>query len=249
MQNKDKILFSIVVHSPEIIHLFESNNKYNHLTNYNYFLVGKHPKDYSSDKIIQCDRLLNNIEDKKNYLAYTAWYASAYNEVINSKYEYIFFLEYDTIFTDINAVDYMIDNIFIENNNVYGTDAFETTSCFLDNSVFNSLLVQFLVVNKVDSLPAKNKHWMATNNMAFKYTFLKEFFKDSFTLNFLEFLNNHKMSGHNLERFLSVYCFHKRKTFGFINPHCLKHQALDSHDTQGRNQEYEQFKIINKISN
>jgi hypothetical protein len=246
MQNN--IIFLIVVHDPKIINLFESNNKYKHLPHYSYLLVGKHKQDFTSNNIIQCDRLSNNIEDNKNYLAYTGWYAAAYNDIGLSNYDYIFFLEYDTNFIDKSSIDIMIQNIIKEQKCVYGVDAFETTSCFLDNSIFNSLLVQFLINNNIVDLPAKNKHWMATNNMAFKQEFLKEFFNDKLTLSFLSFLNNHQMSGHNLERFLSVYCFYKRKQFGFINPHCLKHQALDSHATQGRNQEYEQFKIINKIS-
>jgi hypothetical protein len=249
MQHNDKILFSIVVHDPKIIERFEADGKYNHLKHYNYLLVGKHENNYSSEKIIQCDRLINNIEDKKNYLAYTAWYAAAYNDIISPEYDYVFFLEYDTIFTDKNAIDEMIRNIFIEDKNVYGTDPYETTSCFLDGSIFNSLVVQYLVQNNITGLPAKDKHWMATNNMAFKRKFVSEFFHDVFTKDFLTFLNNDRMSGHNLERFLSVYCFYRRKSFGFINPHCLKHQALDSHDTQGRSQEYEKFKVTNQISN
>jgi hypothetical protein len=248
MQFNDKILFCIVVHDPEIINRFEQDGKYNHLKHYNYLLVGQHTDDFTTDKIIQCNKLPNNIEINKNYLAYTAWYAVAHNNIISPNYEYIFFLEYDTNFIDKNAVDTMIQNIFKDNKNVYGTDAFETTSCFLDNSIFTSLVVQYLLQNNITGLPAKGKHWMATNNMAFKRDFIKEFFNDDFTKNFFTFLNNDKMSGHNLERFLSVYCFYKRKAFGFINPHCLKHQALDSHNTQGRNYTYEEFKAINKIS-
>jgi len=247
MQSK-KLLFAIVVHDSSIIELFERTNKYKHLSNYIYLLVGRHEIDYSSKKIIQCNKLANNIEDKNNYLAYTAWYAAAYNDIL-ADYDYVFFLEYDTIFTDSTLVEEMIQNIFDEDKNVYGTDPFCTTSCFLDNSVFNSLLVKFLIQSNITRLPAKGKQWMATNNMAFKTSFLQEFFQDEFTSSFLSFLNNDRMSGHNLERFLSVYCFLKNKPFGFINPHCLKHEALDSHNTQGRNNEYEEFKVINKISN
>jgi hypothetical protein len=43
------------------------------------------------------------------------------------------------------------------------------------------------------------------------------------------------MSGHSLERFLSVYCFLKQVDFGFVEPKLFNHVALDSHDTQGKN--------------
>lgn len=248
MQSSNSILFFIVVHDIKIIKAFEDSNKYSCLPAYKYLLVGDHHDDYTSDKIIQCNKLINNIEDKKNYLAYTAWFAAANNDIIPLEFKYVFFLEYDTVFIDSSQISLVIENIFKEGKNVYGTNPFCTTSCFLDDSIFNSLLVSFLIKKNITDLPAKNKQWMATNNMAFDVSFLREFFADNLTKDFLFFLNNHKMAGHNLERFLSVYCFLRYKPFGFITPLCIKHEALDSHNTQGRHADYEKFKITNKIS-
>lgn len=248
MQNK--ILFAVVVHDIQIINIFEQNNKYKNFQNYIYILVGKHNQDYSSDKIIQCDRLEDNIEDNKNYLAYTGWYAVSKNiDKIPEKYEYIFFLEYDTFLEDFDSFNEMIKNIIVDNKNIYGFHKFSINSCFLDKSIFNILLVDFLKEKGFRSITTNNKFWMATNNMVFKRKILIDFFRNELTIDFLNYLKNDIMAGHNLERFLSVYCFLNNIKFDFLNPNCFKHEAMDSHNTQGRNHVYEKFKTINKISN
>jgi hypothetical protein len=59
------------------------------------------------------------------------------------------------------------------------------------------------------------------------------------------------MSGHFLERFLSIYCFINNIQFDIIEQSGLVHRGLDSHRTQNifnTNRGYEQFKAINKIS-
>jgi len=246
---QDNIIFAIVVHSKQIIELFESSQRYKDLKNYVYILVGIHNEDYTSDKIIQCDRLMDNIEDNKNYLAYTGWYAVAKNlNLIGKQFKYIYFLEYDTNITEPSDLKTMIFNIFEGDKKVYGFHAFELHSCFLDNSIFNSLMVSFLKEKGYRSVRGNNNNWMATNNMVFERNFLVDFFNDEMTIDFLKYLKNDKMSGHNLERYLSVYCFLKNVQFDFVNPNCFKHEAMDSHNTQGRNNVYEGFKTVNKIS-
>ena len=143
----------------------------------------------------------------------------------------------------------MISDIFNRNKKIYGFHPFELHSCFLDNNIFSSLLISFLKQKQFKELKPNNKFWMATNNMVFEKQCLVDFFKDEFTLDFLNYLKNDKMSGHNLERFLSVYCFINNIDYDFVTPNCFKHEAMDSHSTQGRNYVYEEFKTINKISN
>jgi hypothetical protein len=248
MQSKD-VMFCIVVHSPQIIKKFEKDNKYNCLPSYIYVLVGKHDINYTSEKIIQCDILPDNIEHCNNYLAYTGWYAISKNiHLIPENVKYLFFLEYDTNIINDKDIDSVIKNILLENKDAYGTDCYPTTSCFLDNSIYNFLMVNFLIEQNIPGLPAKNKNWMVTNNTVLKRDFLIELFNSNFTKKFLKFLDNHKLSGHSLERFLSVYCFLYKKQFGFISPNCFKHHALDSHNTQGRHNDYERFKTLNQIS-
>jgi hypothetical protein len=56
------------------------------------------------------------------------------------------------------------------------------------------------------------------------------------------------MSGHDLERYTTLYSILNNIKYATIDPVCFTHMALDSHNTQGRYNEYEKFKTINKIS-
>jgi hypothetical protein len=58
---KSDIVYFIIAHHPQIIEYSESIGKYELLKNRKYLLVGQHSDDYSSDIVIQCDRLPNNI--------------------------------------------------------------------------------------------------------------------------------------------------------------------------------------------
>ena len=72
------------------------------------------------------------------------------------------------------------------------------------------------------------------------------------TKKFLTFMQLDIMAGHYLERYLTTYCFLRNIDFGFINPCCFVHAALDSHNTQNRKdgpEGYERFKVTHQISN
>ena len=247
MQNK--IIFYIVVHDINLINLFENTKKYSILQNYKYLLVGNHEKDYTSENIIQCNKLNNNIEEQNNYLAYTAWYALVKN--ITIKEDYICLLEYDTDITNKFNYDNLILQLEKKDVNVYGFFNLDTTIGFLTNDIFSNKLIHFLKLKNIREIRPNNKKWIVTNNSIFKNSFLKEFIEDSFTQELFKYFNNDKMSGHYLERYLSVYCFIKDKIFSMIDGEMFIHRALDSHNTQNRkfgSEGYEKFKTANKIS-
>ncbi len=242
--------FYIVVHDIKLIRFFEETKKYERLRNYKYLFVGTHEFDYTDDKIIQCNRLVDNIETKNNFLAYTAWYALAKNTPpVSSKY--ICFLEYDTDLLDTFDLDKFCEQVYMKNMVCCGLTYMPITEGIFCNTIFTYKTLDYLKERNIKELTLTNKNWMTTNNMIFMKNFLIEYFNDKFTLDFFQYLGNDKMSGHFLERFLSIYCFVNKLTFDIIDNSGLQHRGFDSHNTQniyysGRG--YEQFKITNKIS-
>jgi len=247
----NEILFLIVVHEKSLIDFFEKNQKYSALKNYKYLLVGNHKENFNDNKIVQCNLLPNNIEDKSNYLAYTGWYAAAHNPEITEKYRYICFLEYDTDPNECFSLDAFAESVYSKELKCYGINAIDNIKELFERTQFNTRLIKFLVKNNFNEIRPNNKNWIVTNNVVLKAEFLKEYFNDPLTVQFLEFLENDKMSGHFLERYLSVYCFIKDIKFDIIENSNLVHRGYDSHNTQGiysSHRGYERFKIINKIS-
>jgi hypothetical protein len=223
-----KILYCIVVHDKRIIDHFEKENKYKNFENYVYLLVGNHNEDFSSEKIIQCNKLPNNIEHNKNYLVYTAMYALAKNiNIIPEDINYVFFLEYDVTLDSTNV----IKNVEETNESVYGVSIMPIEYCINKQCPFSSGLVNYLIHKRVKEI--KKQDCLSTNTVLLKKQFLIDYFNDSFTLDFLDYLNNNEYSGHYLERYLSIYCILKNIKYIVID--CkFEHSALDSHNTQGR---------------
>lgn len=244
-------IFYIVVHSIGIVEHYEKTNKYSKLKNYKYLLVGNHMQDYSSDKIVQCNLLPNNLECYKYLLAYTGWCAVAYNKELQEDYDYLFLLEYDTDIDEKFNIDEFIEKVNKLNVDVCGLSQMPTHSGLLENSHFTTKLKSFLVQTKNTSIKSNNKNWLTTNNMMFKTDFLVHYLNDSFTREFIDYVKEDTMAGHYLERFLSIYCFLNSIKFDVIETPGLTHRGLDSHETQNiyhSHRGYEQFKATNKIS-
>lgn len=243
-------IFYIVVHNIGIINHFEKTNKYSSLANYKYLLVGNHSQDYSSNKIIQCNLLPNNIEQYKYLLAYTGWYAVAYNKELFDNYEYVFLLEYDTDVEDNFKVGEFVPKVEKLNVDVCGLSQMPTHSGLLENSHFTTKLKSYLVETKNTNIKANNKNWLTTNNMMFKTEFFVRYLHDNFTKRFIDYVKEDVMAGHYLERYLSIYCFLNSIKFDIVEQAGLIHRGLDSHETQNiyhSHRGYEQFKAANKI--
>lgn len=244
-------IFYIVVHSIGIIEHFEKTNKYLKLKKYKYLLVGSHSQDYSNDKIIQCNLLPNNIEQYKYLLAYTGWYAVAYNKKLHEDYDNVFLLEYDTDVEDDFNVDVFVSKVYSLNVKVCGLSEMPTHSGLLENSHFTTKLRSYLVETKNTNIKVNNKNWLTTNNMMFKTDFFNSYLHDEFTKSFIDYVKEDVMAGHYLERFLSIYCFLNAIKFDVVKQPGLIHRGLDSHETQNiyhSHRGYEQFKTANKIS-
>ena len=247
---QDKIQFFIVVHNINIIDVFEKVGKYNKLLNYTYLLVGDVAEDCSSDKIIQCNKLTNNIEHKNNFLAYTGWYALVNNTELLGNYEFTCLLEYDTDVEEYFNEDDILLRLNNTDINVWGITGMETHSGIFEKSHFTTGLFTYFKEKNIKELITNHKMWMTTNNMFFRTPFLKDYITDKFTTDFFNHIGNDKMSGHFLERFLSIYCFYRNIKFSILDKSGLIHRRYDSHSTQNihsSNRGYKQFKTINNI--
>lgn len=246
----NKIQFFIVVHNINIINVFERDGKYNKLPNYTYLLVGNTKEDYSSNKIIQCNKLSNNIEHKNNFLAYTGWYALVNNAELLRDYEYTCLLEYDTDIEEYFDLDIILSTLNSKDAEVWGITGMDTHSGIFDRNHFTTGLFTYFKEKNINSISVNNKMWMTTNNMFFKTDFLKKYITDIFTTDFFNHIGNDKMAGHFLERFLSIYCYYRNIKFDILNNSGFIHRGYDSHSTQNiysSSRGYEQFKIKNNI--
>ena len=245
-----KINFYIVVHSIGIIDFFEKTKKYEKLVNYKYLLVGNHEDNYSSEKIIQCNKLPDNIEHNRYYLAYTGWYALANNfKDIDS--EFICLLEYDTDVMPDFDLETFTKAVYSKSLNCCGLTYMPLHDGIFVNTQFTHKTLSYLKSKDIKEIKPTNSNWMTTNNMIFKTDFFYQYFEDTFIKEFLTYLENDTMSGHFLERILSIYCFIKGIKFDIIENSGLQHRGLDSHETQNiyhSNRGYEQFKATNQIS-
>jgi len=247
---RNNIQFFIVVHSIKIIEAFEKAQKYQKLPNYTYLLVGNHSENYTSDKIIQCNTLENNIEEKANFLAYTGWYALVHNLKLLKDIEYTCLLEYDTDVDECFNIDNILSELTNTNTQVWSISSMDVKAGILEKNKFTTGLFTFFKEKNIKEITLNNNVWMTTNNMFFRTNFLKEYITDKFTTDFFEHCGSDKITGHFLERFLSIYCFYKNIKFDVLPNLGLTHRGYDSHNTQGLHfgeRGYIQFKIKNNI--
>jgi hypothetical protein len=225
----------IVCHDPRVIDHYEKNGHYSYLSNYKYILVGQ--ADYAeSDKVIIARNLPVNIEDKKNLLVYTAWYAIIENNLASEKY--VRLLEYDTIISDdiesrsITMIHQKESNIGVWGHFPYHMNSYH----FIQNpewiesldiamkQVYNTS-IQDLVQNSNKILD----RWMGTSNILFKIEEMKAFVEWYKPL--AELVYQDPKAGHGLERALTFFCLHQNKPYHFIE-NALQHYQLNSHGTQ-----------------
>lgn len=226
----NKVLYLIVVHSKGIIDFFEREGKYKGI-DYRYLLVGIHEEDFSNEKIIQCDRLTDNIEKYRYALAYTGWWAFVKNCIQDYDHEYFVCLEYDSniAYDKLNYVEECLDR----NSPIYGAAKMPTSVCFGPENI-----VEFLR-DKSDPFQIKD-YWIASNNVIFRRDFLISFINDPILKDFIVHLNNAPATGHVLERYTSVYCYMRDIPIDFIEG-VYDHVALDSHNTQNSYSKYINF--------
>jgi hypothetical protein len=234
--------YYIFVHDPEIINLLEERKEFYNLKDYNYVLLSNKTFTNIPKGVIVSKDFELNIEANKNYLQFTGWYCLAANKI--PKTDYITLLEYDVRVKDYTH-EKILQAIDTEGLDCYGFAHLPKTSSFLNNDIFSNGLTEYLDSRNVaphsiinDNL---NTNWIVTSNITIKTEKFLKLVRSEFFINFLNYLNNNKMSGHFLERFITVYLTMMRWSYGFIE-NCITHYAADSHNTQHRNHVYQKFK-------
>lgn len=235
--------YYIFVHDIDIINLLEERGEFKHLPNYQYVLLTKKEFNINSDKIIVSKNYELNIEDFNNYLQFTGWYCLGANKIPTT--DYITLLEYDVRVDDL--LDTKINNIINGDNmyDCYGYAHLPKTNSFLNNDVFSNGLVDYLQSQQIDYnniiTNKLNPEWIVTSNITIKTNVFLKLVRSNLFVNFLNYLTNTKMSGHFLERFITVFLTLNNYNYGFIDD-CVTHYAVDSHNTQNRNFVYQKFK-------
>ena len=233
----------IVCHDPRVIEHYEKTNHFGSLKDYTYILVGQQEYNGESNKVIIARALPVNIEDRKNLLVYTAWYAILENNLITK--DWIRLLEYDTIVnTEIEEITEEILTNYVSKPTyeigVWGHIPYQMNNYhFIQNREWIESLDA--AMKKVYSVSIKdlfadftpeafqNSYWMGTSNILFSKKEMKSFVEWYKPLADLVYTD--PKAGHGLERALTFYCIHQEKPFNFIQ-HVIQHHQLNSHGTQ-----------------
>ena len=234
--------YYIFVHNTEIIDLLEQRQEFNSLINYQYVLLTDNKFNIHNKNVIVSKNYDLNIEKNKHYLQFTGWYCLGANKI--PKTDYITLLEYDVrINPNINSL--INNNIKETNFDCYGFASLPKTNSFLNNDIFSNGLVNYLQLQNINPQliinNTNNPDWLVTSNVTIKTDIFFKLVRSELFINFLNFLQNNKMSGHFLERFITVFLTVNNYKYGVI-PNCVTHYAADSHNTQNRNYVYQKFK-------
>jgi hypothetical protein len=221
----------IVCHDQNIIVKNEVEKKFSNLKLYRYLFVGNGPIGLIENhpKVIICRNLLNNIEQYKYLVSFTAWYALAKNNLVITKYVSI--LEYDIDITP----DFYKTNLetLTRTNGIIGYRIYPlfhsiylgatTLLQFSLKQIYNIDIVDFLT--KYVNTTGKNT-WCSSSNCTLPTDiFLK--FVDWF-IPISEVIRSDKLGAHVHERVIKVFAIlNDYKTFYL--PNILKHWQDKSH--------------------
>lgn len=234
--------YYIFVHDTAIIELLEERKEFKNLKNYYYVLLTNKDFNVTRDNVIVSKSYDLNIEEFKHYLQFTGWYCLGANKIPTT--DYITLLEYDVRVKD-DTHERIIQEIETTKLDCYGYSHLPKTNSFLNSDVFSNGLIDYLysrnlspsdIINQPD-----NTEWIVTSNITIKTKVFFELVRSELFISLLNYLNNTKMSGHFLERFITVYLTLKHYNYGFIVDQ-ITHYAVDSHNTQNRNFVYQKFK-------
>lgn len=238
----------IFVHNTELIEYFETSKKFHHLKNYQYVLLSNNHFGNVDGSVIVARNCDKNIEKYNNYLQFTGWYCLVANKIINT--DYVTLMEYDVnIHRDLDNI--IEQEVSKDNLPCYGYARLPKTNSFLNNDIFSCGLINYLKsinINHNDIINDNlNNDWLVTSNITIRTDILNKLVKSDLFIGLLNYLQNDKYSGHFLERFTTVYLTLNKLQYRCIENDkgdILRHYAVDSHNTQGRHNEYLKYKEL-----
>jgi len=227
-----KVQTFAVVHDQDLI-LVQNAHYKNNCENLTWILVGK---DKPTDKLdvipsqvnyIKAETLKYNIEDNKELLHMTAYYAIIKNKLIDKDTTHVRFIEYDMIF----SASYKRDcNLLLQYNLQIYCHKELNTNFHVNKPDEHFAIVDDIFRNEYHIDPMqlfRNKKWMVSINFILRVDFFNDFFK-FFWKHRKKFIGNYH-AGQNVERLFSTYCLHNNINWRLI-PYC-RHHFCNSHGT------------------
>ncbi|HNZ14975.1 MAG TPA: hypothetical protein PKI51_03090 [Anaerolineaceae bacterium] len=255
---KKKMDVFIICHDQDIIRTIEQEKRFSSLPCYTYLFVGNRPTDKIEhlSNLIVCRRLKHNIEQHKNLVSFTAWYAVSKNKLAKNKY--LALLEYDSILSDDfysvtkNVLTsttfagflraYLFSEQFLEIASTGEHNLKKTLSNDPDYPVFNiyyldavpiveTLLMSIYGINLKDTLVdnfllTEDPFWCPVSNAALPVKVLNTFV--DWYLPIALACPEEPLIAHVHERCLKVFSVLKNYSQVFV-PNVLTHQQLKSH--------------------
>lgn len=231
----EKLEVFIVVHDQNIILDYEQNGKFKNLKLYRYVFVGSDETDKidSNDKVIIARTLPDNIEEKKYLVSFTAWYALAKNNLINT--EFICLLEYD-----VDLSDFFWEETLraLDKNVIVGYVPFLLNHIlFLDGTPYLSRsLINVYGIDPVNLVytyiqTTNDNLWASTTNMAMSTENFRKFVEWFIPL--IREFDDDPISAHVHERAVKIFCILFNLGVRYL-PHVLKHWQKKSHKIEAK---------------
>ena len=226
----------IFVHDQNIILDYLNVNKFSDLDNLTYMFLGggdtSKIKDLSN--VIICRELPINIEEYPKLTSFSGWYAIWKNKLYNQ--DFINLFEYDiNLSSNFNDI---VNQKLTSDTDIVGYIPFSPHDyTFIKHSPFSKELLYSInknygvdTVSVVNSLPNDSTCSMTSN-----HTFNKNMFEKymQWIEPMIDDFKNSGLSGHQVERSISLFYILNNITNVKIIPNVLYHFQFDSHKTQG----------------
>lgn len=229
-----------IVHNQDL--LLEKNKVYSQLENFKWLLVSPNP---DTDKLteaglvenidyIVCSKLPNNIEDKKELLHITAYYALINNNLLDKSADYYRIIEYDLVFErGVEAYkNETIKTILATKQQVYCHLTVPLRTCWVrpyhlaelnEKCLKEKFRTDIMKLTKA----SRSRDWMCSTNFVMSPEYLTNIW--NFTQTFLPYYYGQTHAGNAFERLHTIYCYMKGITWRKING--VKHDFRNSHGT------------------
>jgi hypothetical protein len=226
----------VFVHDQQIILDYLRVGKFNQLNNVTYVFVGNGDisKIENLSNVIICKNQSINIEEYPKLTSFTGWYAIWKNKLYTE--DFINLFEYDINLSD--NFNEIINDTTLSNTDIIGYIPFSPhTKNFLKHTPWSLELIQSIkknynidTINEIENLPNTTICSMTSN-----HTFSKKSFEQymEWIEPMIDDIKVSNLSGHIMERSISVFYFLNKIKNVKILPNILEHFQFDSHKTQG----------------
>jgi hypothetical protein len=226
----------VFVHDQQIILDYLRVGKFNQLNNVTYVFVGNGDisKIENLSNVIICKNQPINIEEYPKLTSFTGWYAIWKNKLYTE--DFINLFEYDINLSD--NFNEIINDATSSNTDIIGYIPFSPhNKNFLKHTPWSLELIDSINKNyNIDTMSEVGKLPNTTIcSMTSNHTFSKKSFEQymEWIEPMIDDIKVSNLSGHIMERSISVFYFLNKIENVKILPNILEHFQFDSHKTQG----------------